>query len=150
MLSTQEDISAPASFVFARLTDYDSLERRALRRGAKVTRSGQIGVGTTWTAEFRLRGKDRKLKATLLEYVTDEKLSYEACIKGMEFSFSVKLVALTRSRTRMVVSTNAKATTLTARILLQSFKLAKQRAQKRFPNRVSDWAETIEDAYSGR
>ena len=150
MLSTQEDIFAPASFVFARLTDYDSLERLALRRGAKVTRSGQIGVGTTWTAEFRLRGKDRKLKATLLEYVTDEKLSYEARIKGMEFSFSVELVALSRSRTRMVVSTNAKATTLTARVLLQSFKLAKQRAQKRFPNRVSDWAETIEDAYSGR
>ena len=68
----------------------------------------------------------------------------------MEFSFSVELVALSRSRTRMVVSTNAKAKTLTARVLLQSFKLARQRAQKRFANRVSDWAETIEDAYSGR
>lgn len=149
MLSTQEDISAPASFVFARLTDYDNLERLALRRGAKVTRSGQIGVGTTWTAEFRLRGKDRKLKGTLVEYVTDEKLGYEARIKGMEFSFSVELVALSRSRTRMVVSTNAKAKTLTARVLLQSFKLARQRAQKRFANRVSDWAETIKDGYSG-
>ena len=81
--------------------------------------------------------------------MTDERVGYGARIKGMECRFSVELVALARSRTRMVVSANAKAKTLTARVLLQSFKLARQRAQKRFANRVSDWAETIEDAYSG-
>lgn len=143
MLSTQENISAPASFVFARFTDYDNLERLALRRGAKVTRSGQIGVGTTWTAEFRLRSKDRKLNGASVEHVADEKLGYEARIKGMEFSFSVEFVALSRSRTRIVVSTNSKAKALIARVSLQSFKLARQRAQKRFANRVSDWAGTI-------
>ena len=74
MLSTQEDISAPASFVFARLTDYDNLERLALRRGAKVTRGGQIGVGPTWSAEFSLRGKDRKPKGTLVESVNADQL----------------------------------------------------------------------------
>ena len=149
MLSTQENISAPASFVCARFTDYDNLERLALRRGAKVARSGQIGVGTTWTAEFRLRSKDRKLKGTLVEHVAENKLGYEARIKGMEFSFSVEFVALSRSRTRMMVSINAKAKALIARVLLQSFKLVRQRAQKRFANRVSDWAGTIDDAYSG-
>ena len=72
MLSTQENISTFAFFVFARFADYDNLKRLALRRGAKVTRSGQIGVLTTWTAEFRLRSKDRKLKETLVEHVADK------------------------------------------------------------------------------
>ena len=148
MLSTQENISVPASFVFARFTNYDNLERLAFRRGAKVTRSGQIGVGTAWIAEFRLWSKDRKLRGALVEHAAYKKLGYEARIKGMGFSFSVEFVALSRSRTRMVVSTNAKAKALIARVLLQSFKVARLRAQKRFANRVSDWAGTIEDAYS--
>ena len=46
-----------------------------------------------------------------------------------------------------MVSFELKAKTLTARLLLQSLKLAKTKMTKRFKARVLDYAETVEDDY---
>ena len=57
--STKEDIEAPLDHVFARLTDFDGLERSALRRGAEVTRvdtQAKAAGGSIWDATFDTTG----------------------------------------------------------------------------------------------
>ena len=57
------------------------------------------------------------------------------------------LIALSQSRTRVMVTITVKAKTLTSRLLVQSLKLAKTKLTKRFKARVLDYAEDIEDRY---
>ena len=57
------------------------------------------------------------------------------------------MIALSATRTRVLVSFDMRAKTLTARLLLQSLKLAKTKVTKRFKARVLDYAENVEDDY---
>ena len=57
------------------------------------------------------------------------------------------MLALSATRTRVLVSFDMRAKTLTARLLLQSLKLAMAKMNKRFEARVLDYAEKVEDDY---
>ena len=71
----------------------------------------------------------------------------ESVSDGLDAITEVDLIALSQSRTRVMVSIDLKARTLTARLLLQSLKLAKTRLGKRFKGRVVDFCEDVEDRY---
>lgn len=67
----KEDIEAPIERVFEEITDFQGFERSALRRGADVRRTDKLkvpGVGMSWHAVFKLRGKQRKVDVTVAEY----------------------------------------------------------------------------------
>lgn len=69
--SAREDIEAPIEFVFGRVSDFEALERRALRRGAEVERTDKLsepGPGMGWRMAFTLRGKRRKMKVEMVSY----------------------------------------------------------------------------------
>ena len=66
---------------------------------------------------------------------------------GLEVVTEVDLIALSQSRTRVMVTITVKAKTLTSRLLVQSLKLAKTKLTKRFKARVLDYAEDIQDRY---
>jgi hypothetical protein len=66
---------------------------------------------------------------------------------GLVVVTEIDLIALSQSRTRVIVSITVTAKTLTARLLLQSLKLAKTKLTKRFKARVLDYAGDIEDRY---
>ena len=74
-------------------------------------------------------------------------LSIDSASDGLNAVTEVELIALSQSRTRVLVGFDLRAKTLTARILLQSLKLAKTKITKRFKARVLDYAEDIEDRY---
>lgn len=147
--STREDIEAPIDYVFDRVTDFAAFERRALRQGAEVNRrdDGEIGVGTVWDVAFKFRGRDRKVAAKLVVLDRPNAMQIESASDGLDAITIVELVALSQARTRVLVSLDLKAKTLTARLLLQSLKLAKTKISKRFKARVLDYAEDIEDRY---
>ncbi|PJI85178.1 hypothetical protein BC777_3176 [Yoonia maricola] len=148
-LSTREDIEAPISYVYNRVSDFAAFERRALRQGVEVRcgTEGAAALGTTWDIAFEFRGRARKVKAELIKLAPEEAIEIESHSDGLLALTEVEVVALSATRTRVLVGFDMRAKTLTARLLLQSLKLAKAKITCRFKARVLDFAKAIEDDY---
>jgi len=148
-LSAREDIEAPIAFVFQRVSDFARFERRAMRQGADVSRrsEGMAEIGMIWDVVFDFRGRSRKVQAELTRLESQHAIEIISQSDGLTAVTQVETVALSGTRTRVLVSCDMRAKTLTARLLLQSLKLAKAKLTKRFKARVLDYAETIEDDF---
>ena len=108
---------------------------------------GEVAAGTAWDVAFDFRGRPRRVTATLTAFDPPNGMVIESVSDGLDAITEVDLIALSQSRTRVMVSIDLKARTLTARLLLQSLKLAKTRLGKRFKGRVVDFCEDVEDRY---
>lgn len=151
-LTAREDIEAPLDQVFAELTDFEGIERQALRRGIDVKRTNDTGAaaqGLAWQAGFKFRGKTRTADIELCEYAAPEQMVFQSVSGGLEARTVVDLVALSRSRTRIGLTTDFGAKTLSARLLLQSLKLAKGGLDKRFKTRMAGLAKDLENRLKG-
>ncbi len=148
-LSTHEDIEAPIAYVFSRVSDFAGFERRAMRQGVAVSRrqDGDVCVGTEWDIAFSFRGRERKVAAQLVALNAPELIQIDSRSDGLLAQTRVELVALSQTRTRVLVAFELSAKTLTARVLLQSLKLAKAKLTKRFKARAADYAKTLEDDF---
>lgn len=148
--STKEDIEAPIDVVFEMLCDFEVFERAAMRRGAEVQRletNKEPGIGMTWHASFDLRGKRRELDLEIVEFDQPNDMALESTSPGMLSRTSFELMALSRNQTRVVVNLELKPLTLSARLLVQSLKLAKASLSKRFGKRVAEYARSMEERY---
>jgi len=148
--STKEDIEAPIDYVFTRVTDFSAFERQALRRGADIKRVDegvQPTVGSAWQIAFKFRGKDRKMNATIAQMDVPTVLRVETTATGISGESLIELVALSRSRTRLSITLDLSPQSLTARLLLQSLKLAKNNLTRKFKMRITDFAEEVETSF---
>ena len=146
-VTATEDVAAPVDHVFAELTNFEAFERRALRRGIDVRRTfrtemPQIGEG--WDAKFTFRGKERTAKIKLELFEAPQDLHFTGASGGLETVTQIELVPLSPNRTRVNVVFKMQPTTLSARLLVQSFKLARSGINKKFKARVSEYARDIE------
>ncbi|PJE31532.1 Polyketide cyclase / dehydrase and lipid transport [Pseudooceanicola marinus] len=143
----KEDIEAPIADVFDRVTDFRSFERSAIRRGAEVTRKDRpavTGVGAAWDVRFDLRGKRRDIGLEVTEFDAPERMVMKLRSEGMKGGVLVDLVALSRTRTRIRIETEIKPKTLSARLLIQSLRLARGTIEKRVAERMAEFAASIE------
>ncbi len=148
--STHADIEIPIEQAFARLADFDAVERMALRRGTDITRldsAGPVAAGTTWDTRLVLRGRKRRVMARLAEFVPPGLMQFEASSDSFEADFRVELTALSRARTRVGVTLDLRARTLPARLMMQSARLAKNRLNRRFKKRVSAYLFEVEERH---
>jgi uncharacterized protein YndB with AHSA1/START domain len=146
-LTATEDIEAPLDRVFAEVADLETLERQAMRRGIAVQRHGAAtppAPGLGWTVQFQYRGKRREAEISLTEYTAPERIAFHSVSGGLETGFTLDLIALSRSRTRINVATELMPKTLSARLLVQSLKLAKGGLDKRFRQRMAALARDLE------
>ncbi len=153
IFNTREDIEAPIDFVFAQISDFASLERMILRRGAEVQRRVDRtphAAGMVWDAAFDLRGKRRQSEVTLVRFEPPAAMRFEAVSKSLNADLTVELVALSRGRTRLGMIGELKPQNLTARLMVQSLKLARGNVAKRFEMRVASYAKDLEDKYLRR
>lgn len=151
--STNEDIDAPIDAVFEMLCDFETFERSAMRRGADVQRTDRLtapGVGMTWQAKFDLRGKRREMEIEIVTFDRPNGIVLESTSPGMLGTTSFELIALSRGRTRVKVDLEVKPLTLSARLLVQSLKLAKNSLGKKYKQRVADYARIMENRYAKR
>lgn len=147
-MATRHDISAPIEAVFEQLSDFEAMERAAMRRGAEVVRLDGAtvpGPGLAWRAVFDYRGKTRKADIEVAEYLAPERLRAMVQSPAVEMELVVELVAMSRTRTRMNLSLDTRPRTIPARLMIQSMKLARQTVLKRFRKRVSDFASGMEE-----
>ncbi|HEY9020652.1 MAG: SRPBCC family protein [Paracoccaceae bacterium] len=146
--SAKEDIEAPIEQVFALVSDFAALERAALRRGAEVQRTDSLhkpGVGMSWTAAFMARGRQRKLDIVMTTYEPPHAMRFDSVAQGLHSNMTVELVALSRGRTRLSVDLELKPKSISARLFVQSLKLARNNLNKKFHLRMADYASDLED-----
>ncbi len=149
-LSTREDIDAPIDWVWQRLIDDVAFERIALRRGADVQRQDAgtgFVEGATWVVMFRYRGRDRRLEAMVTDVSAPSGWSVNTQSGGIDGVTKLELVSMSKTRTRIILESKLTARSLSARLLLQSLKLAKSGVLKRFRNRVAGFADDLERRY---
>ncbi|WP_428927679.1 SRPBCC family protein [Marinibacterium sp. SX1] len=148
--SSKEDVEAPIAQVFDMLADFGSYERQALRRGIEVHRTdtrAEPGVGVSWHALFDLRGKRREVDVVVSAFDRPDSIHFTSDSQGLQGLVTLELVALSPRRTRLAIEVDLKPKTLSARLLVQSLKLAKKNLTKRFKLRVADYAKGLEDRY---
>lgn len=146
--SSKEDIEAPIDHVFAQVSDFAALERAALRRGAEVQRTDDLkkpAVGMSWSASFVARGRQRQLDIRMTEYEPPNGMRFHSVAQGLETDMKVDLLALSRGRTRLSVELELKPRSISARLLVQSLKLARANLTKKFHLRMADYARDLED-----
>ena len=149
--STKEDVEAPAEAVFEMLCDFEGFERSAMRRGADVQRKDSLkspGVGMMWHAVFQLRGKQREIELEMVTFDRPIEIVLESTSAGLIGKMSFELMALSRSRTRVVVELEVKPLNLSARLLVQSMKLAKGSLTRKYKLRVAEYAKGMEERYA--
>lgn len=142
-----EDVAAPIEHVFAELTAFDALERQAMRRGIDVRRQfrgAEPTIGEGWESTFRFRGKERTAKIILPACDAPNMVQFEGASGGLETNTLIELVPLSPNRTRVNVVFKMTPKTLSARLLVQSLKLARSNINKRFKKRMTDFARGIE------
>jgi hypothetical protein len=129
-----EDVDAPIGFVFERMTDFSQFEADVKRRGADLRRVGnwtQIAEGVQWRGAVQVRGKKRKIEAELTELVPDESAKVDITVGGMEAVYQMAFIALSPEVTRVATELDLKPRTLTARLIIQTLKLARGRVVRR-------------------
>lgn len=145
--STRQDIDAPVEAVFAAASDFPRFERQARRRGVEVNRLDNApgpAPGMRWAARFTFRSKERKLRAELVRMEVLQMLALHATSGGLEAAFDVEFIALSRRRTRVKVGLQMVPKSLQARLLIQSLKFAKGNLDRRFAERVAQFAREVE------
>jgi carbon monoxide dehydrogenase subunit G len=148
--STNEDVEAPIDAVFEMLCDFETFERAAMRRGAEVQRVDQLkvpGIGMMWNAVFELRSKRREVQVEMVTFDAPNEIVLETTSPGMIGSMNFELIALSRARTRVRVELEIKPLNLSARLLVQSLKLAKNSLTKKYKLRIAEFARNMEDRH---
>lgn len=144
---TQEDLEAPLDYVFRRASNFEAYERQALRKGAHVARRdgpGPVQVGSSWDVRFTFRNKERQMTATLAEFAAPQDIVVDTDAKGLASLSHVSFLALSAQTTRVTVKIDMSAKSLSARLLLQSLKLAKSNLEGRFRKRVREQLKGVE------
>lgn len=129
-----EDIDAPIQLVWARFTDFSVFENEAQGRGADLVRVGdwpEAAPGVKWRGEVPVRGKSRVIAAEIATFVPEETCLVESQIGGMECAYEMTFVPLSPEVTRVSTVMELSANTLSARLLLQTMKLARGKVMQK-------------------
>ena len=149
--STREDIDASVEQVFALLCAVEQYERAAMRRGVEVRRHPEpvtLSVGSAWDVNFVMRGKERNITIRIAEMEPRRRMTLEVSGKGYAGRVDFELMALSRSRTRLVVKFEVTPMTLTARLAIQSLRLTKKSLDEKYKIRVASYVKDMQERLS--
>lgn len=145
-----EDVDAPQAMVWARFTDFSGFEQDIRGRGATVTRVGnwqEAAEGVEWRGEVTVRGKARPVSSKVTRLVPQELCVIESRVGGMDCYYEMSFVPLSAEVTRVALVLDLSADTLTARLLLQTLKLARGKVLQRLQGLIARQGNAVEAAY---
>jgi len=148
-----QDINAPLDHVFEQISDFDSYEAYAMRIGASVERRDQLmhkQAGMCWHFDGEIRGKNREIDIELQQYSPPKqiKLTFEST--GIGALVVIGVMALTKKQTRMKIAVELTARSISARLVMQSAKLAKNSLKRKYNHKIWTYANYIEGTYNER
>ena len=136
--------------VWARFTDFSGFEEDARGRGAILNRVGnwtQTVQGVEWRGEVTVRGKSRPITAKVTQLVPQELCIVDSRIGGMNCHQEIIFVPLSTTVTRVALMLDLSADTLTARLLLQTMKLARGRVLQKLQGVLARQGNAVKAAY---
>lgn len=140
--STRQDTDLPADALFRAVGNFSNIERMLVRRGATVRRlDGLSGpaVGMRWQIGFDLRGRRRAAELEVTEYAPSETIALAGNSDQFDIAIRMTVVALTRSKSRLLFETDVQPRGMKARLLLQTAKLGKPQLDRKFAERIGDF-----------
>jgi len=149
-LSAKHDIEAPSAYVFDVLCDFEGWERAAMRRGAEVARTDRLqsgAVGMAWRVNFIFRGRKRQIDLKLVGINPHSRLEFAGSSPAINAALTIDVVEMSARRTRLHITTDITPLTLSAKLFVQSLRLARSRMERRFSGRVAAVASDIEARY---
>lgn len=148
--SSHHDIKLSQEEAFDRLSEFEKFERMAIKRGAQVQRldeSDDVIDGMKWKIGFDFRGKRRAAELHLTEADVPNTLCFEAFSPNLGAKMRIDVIPLSRTQTRLKVEAVLQPKTLSARLLIQSMKLARSKFNRRFSARLETFASKIETGF---
>jgi hypothetical protein len=94
-----------------------------------------------------VRGKPREAVIEVLSIDTPHQFSVRTVTGGMTLNSRIAFVALTKRMCRIETETEAKPTTLRARLIINSLRLIRPRVVKRFRRALTNAATHLETLY---
>ncbi len=148
--TAREDIESPIEYVFDQVTDFPTFERSIMRRGGDVERvagGDAAAVGTKWRVNFRMRGKERTVAGQIVQVDKPNGLTIEVKSKNADGAMVVELVALSKARTRLIVTAEAAPKTISAKLFFQSLRFARAKTDSKFKSLVAGFAKDVDKKY---
>lgn len=144
--STRLDSNLSAEKVFDRVSDFTRLERIMVRRGASVKRLSPAevpGAGMAWDIGFSWRGRERTLRLEVTRFDRPVRISLAGGASSFQLTSNLSVIALSKSRSRLMVECDLRPKTMKARLLIQTAKLSKGLLDKRYARAVDQIFEEI-------
>ncbi len=145
-----EDVDAPADVTFARFTDFRGVEAEALGRGATLSRVANWHApaqGCAWRGTVKIRGRSRPITAEIAEFLPPQRCEIQTTIGGMEAVYEITFLELRPDMTRVQIVMDLSASTLSARLALQTLKLARGRVMQRLQGLQARQGNLAEEDY---
>ena len=151
-INGKHDVDAPLGFVARVLVDFQGWERAALRRGLDVRRTdghAEPGPGAAWTVRFSYRGKPRVIDLEVIEIDATGRIVVAFTGTSAQGTATLVPLAMSVQRTRISASLDVQPRTLSARLLFQSMRLARQRVVQRFEQRLAQVGSEVTSCRRG-
>ncbi|GAB5447833.1 SRPBCC family protein [Gymnodinialimonas sp.] len=145
-----EDVDAPADITWARFTDFSGIEAEVTGRGADLSRVGnwvEAAEGCGWRGSVKVRGRVRPVTSEISALNAPERCEITTVIGGMEAIYEMTFLALRDDMTRVQVVMDLSANTLSARLALQTLKLARGRVMQRLQGLLARQGNLAEDDF---
>lgn len=146
-----EVVEVPAIHLFQQVGDFNRAELAVQRRGVSVRRTDTaevIGAGATWDAVVKIRRRPRDLKLEVLAYDPPNGFTLQITSQIFVSEVRVDCVALSKTRSRLLMVNETRPLNLRGRLLIQSLKLARGRIKARGEKALADYARRIEQDYA--
>jgi hypothetical protein len=143
-----ETVTGGIDAVFAAISDLAHYERKALDAGLAVRRLDKLPApapGMQWEVPFRAKGRDRVAEVELVRRDAPTRMRFEGRVQGLLFEADLDCRVLDADATEVTVTTKLRAKSITAKVLLQSMKLARSTLNKRYRKRVRKALRELED-----
>lgn len=144
--STRIDTDLPAERLFDAVGDFDALERLIIGRGASVTRidpAQEPGITMGWRIDFDWRGKSRDLRLAVTRFDRPEQIAMAGRSDALDIAMLATIVALSRSKSRLIFETELKPRNMKARLMVQTAKLGKAQLDRRYARRIEEFVKIM-------
>lgn len=145
-----EDVDAPLDFVYSRMADFSRLEDEIRGRGAELRREGnwtQAAEERAWKGSVTVRGKPRRIDAVIGHMAENDTILVESKVGGMDCSYEMTFYEMSPTITRIAKVLELKPNSLSARLIIQTLKLARGRVLQKMTGSLVRRGNEIEADY---
>lgn len=149
-LSYQSIINVPQAFAYARATDFERFEAEGFGNLAMFEPRSEIRapeIGARWRTAAEFQGRPRRFSLELFELIEPSKLVLGNKSEKYDIEAHFDFIENGPEATEFQFKLDAKANSITAKLILQTIQLARNRIEKSMNEDFVNMAQKMEAAY---